>query len=42
MSLAEFNSGTTQKLPFGVSTTVELQIVASDSTGTLVSWNIPR
>ena len=44
MSVTECNSDTTQKLPFGVSTTVQLQNVrnTSDITGTLVSWNTPR
>jgi len=43
MSLIECNSGTTQNLTFGVSTTTELKnITTPDSTGTLLSRNTAR
>jgi hypothetical protein len=44
MSLAEGSSVTAQKLPPGVSNTFKLRnlTTTSDSTGTLVSWNITR
>jgi hypothetical protein len=44
LSLTECSSGTTQKLPFGVSTMMELQNITTTSgnTGTLLSWSICR
>ena len=43
ISLAEYSTGTTQKLPFGFDTTIEIQIVTtSQNTGTVVRQNIPR
>jgi hypothetical protein len=44
ISLTEFKTGTIQKLPFGVNTTIELKILTalSDNTGTLVSRNTTR
>ena len=43
MSLTGCNSGTTQKLTCGVSTTIELKNVTTpDNTGTLLSRNIVR
>ena len=42
VSLTESSSGTVQKLPFGVNTTIELKNITatSDSNGMLVSLNI--
>jgi hypothetical protein len=42
--LTECNSDKTQKLSFGVNSTIEFQNTATapDNTGVLVSWNIPR
>ena len=44
ISLTEFSTGTTQKVPFGINTTTELKIIIalSDNNGTLVSRNISR
>jgi len=44
VSLTEYNSGAIQKLPFGVSTTIELKnmTTTSGNTGTLVSGRILR
>ena len=44
VSLNEWKSGKTQKLPFCVNTTIELKNMTctSDNTGTLVSQNVPR
>jgi len=44
ISVTECISGKTQKLPFRISTTIELQNITTTSsiTSTLVSWNIPR
>ena len=43
-SLTDCNSGTTQKLPFGVNSTVELKsiIITTENTSTRFSQNVPR
>jgi hypothetical protein len=42
MSLTECKSDTTQKLKFGVSTTIEPKYMTSENTGILLRRNIAR